>query len=80
VLGDAGDAGLTPGAGRSPEEGSGNLLQYSCLEKFQGQRSLVGHGPWSRKESDITEHNTPSRAGKCGCWGAREWRPPESAP
>ena len=28
----AGDAGLIPGSERSPGEGNGNLLQYSCLE------------------------------------------------
>ena len=28
----AGDVGLIPGSGRSPGEGKGNLLQYSCLE------------------------------------------------
>ena len=28
----AGDLGSTPGLGRSPVEGNGNLLQYSCLE------------------------------------------------
>ena len=28
----AGVVGLTPGLGRSPGEGNGNLLQYSCLE------------------------------------------------
>ena len=27
----AGDAGLIPGPGRSPGEGNGNPLQYSCL-------------------------------------------------
>ena len=27
-----GDWGLIPGLGRSPREGHGNLLQYSCLE------------------------------------------------
>ena len=27
-----GDLGLIPGLGRSPEEGSGNPLQYACLE------------------------------------------------
>ena len=27
----AGDAGSIPGLGRSPGEGIGNLLQYSCL-------------------------------------------------
>ena len=28
----AGDPGLIPGLGRSPAEGNGNPLQYSCLE------------------------------------------------
>ena len=28
----AGDLGFIPGAGRSPGEGYGNPLQYSCLE------------------------------------------------
>ena len=28
----AGDEDLTPGLGRSPGEGNGNPLQYSCLE------------------------------------------------
>ena len=29
----AGDSGSIPGLGRSPGEGNGNPLQYSCLEK-----------------------------------------------
>ena len=29
---DAGDQGSIPGLGRSPGEGNGNQLQYSCLE------------------------------------------------
>ena len=28
----AGDPGLIPGSGRSPGEGNGNPLQFSCLE------------------------------------------------
>ena len=28
----AGDVGSIPGLGRSPGEGNGNPLQYSCLE------------------------------------------------
>ena len=28
----AGHLGLIPGSGRSPGEGNGNPLQYSCLE------------------------------------------------
>ena len=30
--GDARDVGLIPGSGRSPGIGTGNPLQYSCLE------------------------------------------------
>ena len=30
--GDIRDAGSIPGSGRSPGEGNGNVLQYSCLE------------------------------------------------
>ena len=30
--GDLRDTGSIPGSGRSPEEGQGNPLQYSCLE------------------------------------------------
>ena len=30
--GDAGDAGSISGSGRSPGEGNGNPLQYSCLK------------------------------------------------
>ena len=36
--GDAGDTSLIPGSGRSPGEGNGNPLQYSCLEN-SGQRT-----------------------------------------
>ena len=36
-------------------EGNGTPLQYSCLEKSHGQRSLVGCSPWGHEESDTTE-------------------------
>ena len=49
------DVGSIPGSGRTPGEGNGNPLQYSCLEKLHGQRSLVGYTPWGCKESDTTE-------------------------
>ena len=52
----AGDPGSIPGLGRSPGGGIGYPLQYSCLENPHGQRSLVGHSPWDRRESDTTEH------------------------
>ena len=35
----AGDLGLIPGSGRSPGEGNGNSLQYSCLENPMDQRA-----------------------------------------
>ena len=43
--GDVRDVGSVPGLGRSPGEGHGNPLQYSCLENPYGQRSLVGYSP-----------------------------------
>ena len=49
------DPGSIPGSGRSPGEGNGNPLQYSCLENFHGWRNLVGHSPSGRKESRTTE-------------------------
>ena len=51
----AGDLGLIPRLGRSLEGGHGNPLQYYCLEKPHGQRSLAGYSPWDHKESDATE-------------------------
>ena len=51
----AGDLGSIPGMGRSLGERHGNPLQYPCLEKFHGWRSLVGYSPWCHKESDTTE-------------------------
>ena len=51
----AGDLGSIPGLGRSPGEGNGSPLQYSCPEKSHGRRSLVGYSPWGRKELDTTE-------------------------
>ena len=44
----AGDPGSIPGSGRSPGEGNGNPLQYSCLEKPSRLQSR------GRKESDTT--------------------------
>ena len=37
-----GDPGLIPGLGRSPAEGNGNALQYSCLEN-----SIDGGAWWA---------------------------------
>ena len=54
----AGDLGLIPGSGRSPGEGNGNPLQYSCLENPHGQRSLAGHSPRSRRVGHDWATNT----------------------
>ena len=51
----AGNLGSIPGLGRSPGEGKGYPLQYSCLENPHGQRSLVGYSPWGYKKVDMTE-------------------------
>ena len=50
---DAGDRGLIPGSGRSPREGNGNPLQYSCLENSMDKTSLAGHRV---KKSQIPRH------------------------
>ena len=49
-----GDLGSIPGSGRSPGEGNGNSLQYSCLENpvDQGAWWAAVHG---RKELGTTE-------------------------
>ena len=47
------DRGSIPGLGRSPGEGNGYPLQYSCL-KFQGQRRLAGCNSWHHKLLDRT--------------------------
>ena len=37
---DVRDVGLIPGLGRSPGEGHGNPLQYSCLKSFMDRGAL----------------------------------------
>ena len=56
------DVGSVPELGRPPGGRHGNLLQYSCLENPNGQRSLLGYSPQGGKESymtEVTEH-TPT--------------------
>ena len=45
-VGDAREVSSIPGSGRSPEDGNGNPLQYSCLENFmdRGAWWAIVHG------------------------------------
>ena len=48
----AGDPGLIPGSGRSPGEGSGNPLQYSCLE------NSTDRGDWRATVHGVAKSHT----------------------
>ena len=48
----AGNLGLIPGSGRSPGEGNGNLLQYSCLE------NPMDRGAWWATVHGVTKSQT----------------------
>ena len=54
----AGELGSIPGSGRSPGEGKGNPLHYSCLE------NPMGRGAWRATESDTTERLNNNNADK----------------
>ena len=47
-----GDPGLIPGLGRSPREGNGNSLQYSCLE------NSMDRGAWQTTVHGVTKSQT----------------------
>ena len=47
---DAGDVGSIPGSGRSPGEGNGNPLLYSCLGNPRDRGAWQAtYNPWGRK-------------------------------
>ena len=48
----AGDLGSIPGSGRSPGEGNGNPLQYSCLE------NPMGGGAWWTTVHGVAKRRT----------------------
>jgi len=47
-----GDLGLIPGSERSPGEGNGNPLQYSCLE------NSMDRGVWWASVHGVTKSGT----------------------
>ena len=50
--GDKRDVGSIPGSGRSPGEGSGNPLQYSCPE------NLMDRGDWKAIVHSVLKSHT----------------------
>ena len=48
----SGDAGSIPGSGRSPGEGNGKLLQYSCLG------NPMDRGAWQATVHGVTNSQT----------------------
>jgi len=49
----AGDLGSIPGLGRSPGEGNGNPLQYSCL------KNSMKRGAWQATVHVVAKSQTP---------------------
>ena len=64
----AGDQGLIPGSGRSPGEGNGNPLQYSCLE------NPMDRGAWQATVHGVSRvgHNWVTNT-HIHTWMLREW-------
>ena len=56
-----GDLGLIPGLGRSPGEGNGNPLQYSCLENpmDRGAWQATVHGVERVRHNLVTKPLSP---------------------
>ena len=53
--GDLVDTDLIPGSGRSPEEGNGNPLQYSCL------KNSMDKGLWQAAEHGVSKSQAQMR-------------------
>ena len=51
-VGDVRDMGLIPGSGRSPGEGNGNPLQYSC------QENPMDRAAWWATVHEVSESQT----------------------
>ena len=56
--GDVRDAGTIPESGRSPGEGNGNLLQYSCLGNpmDRGSWQVIVHGV-TKTQTQLSTHS-----------------------
>ena len=58
-----------PWSGRSPGEGNGNRLQYSCLG------NPTGRGAWQATVHELARvgHDLATKSINHGCWGAKRW-------
>ena len=66
----AGDPSSSPGLGRSPGEGNGNPLQYSCLENPMDRGACQAHSPRDHKELNMTERLTLSNLEEYTLYGS----------
>ena len=83
--GDIGASSSIPGLGRSPREGNGNPLQYSCLENLmdRGTCWATVHGlqRFRYEWSNGTQHRLPGRGGLSPTfWGLSNTSVPLSIP
>ena len=60
------DVGLIPGSERSPGEGNGNPLQYSCLENpmDRGAWQAMFHGVEKRVDHNLLTKQQKQQSGK----------------
>ena len=63
--GDIRDVGALPGLGKSPGEGHGNQLQYSCLENSMDRRAQGATVDGVAQSQDMTEQLTLSLFNTC---------------
>ena len=76
------DSGSIPGSGRSPGEGNGNPLQYSCLEnpmdgrawRLQSMGSQRVRHNWATSLSLSLLYNIPLCENTTACSTQRSWR------
>ena len=66
----AGDLGSIPGLGRSPLEGNGNPLQYSCLEN-----SMDGGAWWATVHGVSVRHKLVTKQQQMGIYDSKQaWK------